>query len=206
MRFARVPLFVASALALTVVAIPHARGGQAAGGGRQNMPGGGQARGGNMPAAPVSTSLAADFAIDFQSQEDLILKAADAMPAEHFDFKPTAPQQSFGERLMHIVQVNAGLYRALGPKTSPPMINMMAKSKADVMVALKQSFDYGVAVVKEFNDQQMVERIMAPRFMGPTASRVRIIAFSMVHTEDIYGQMAVYLRLNGVTPPASAAP
>jgi hypothetical protein len=38
------------------------------------------------------------------------------------------------------------------------------------------------------------------------ASRVRIIYFLMVHTEDIYGQMVVYLRLNGVTPPASVAP
>jgi uncharacterized damage-inducible protein DinB len=201
MKSVRAHLFVASALALTIVATPLAQAGGQGGGGRQNMP----ARG-NMPAPPVATSLATDFAVDFQAEADMVLKAADAMPAEHFDFKPTPPQQTFGERLMHIAQVNAGLYRALGPKTAPPTINMMAKSKADVMVALKQSLDYGLTVVKEFNDQQMVERVMAPRFMGPTASRVRLIAFSMVHTEDIYGQMVVYLRLNGVTPPASAAP
>ena len=206
MRTARVHLFLASALALTFVATPYAQGGQGAGGGRQNTPGGGQGGGRGTPAAPVSTSLASDFAIDWQAQEDLILKAADAMPAEHFDFKPTPAQQSFGERLVHIAQVNSGLFRALGPKTPPPMINMQAKSKADVMVALKQSLDYGLAVVKEFNDAQLVERVMAPRFMGPTASRLRIITFLMVHTEDIYGQMVVYLRLNGVTPPASAAP
>ena len=172
------------------------------GGGRANMPG----RGGNMPGPAASTTLAGDFAGDFASQEDLILKAAAAMPAEHFDFKPTAPQQTFGERVMHIVMVNGGLIRSLGGKTPAPMINMQAKSKADVMTALKQSFDWGLATVKEFNDQQMVERVMPPRFMGPSASRARIIAFSMVHTEDIYGQMVVYLRLNGVTPPASAAP
>ena len=195
MRTAHVHLFLASALALTAVATPYAQGRQGAGGG-----------GRGMPAAPVSTSLASDFAIDWQAQEDLILKAADAMPAQHFDFKPTPPQQTFGERLVHIAQVNSGLFRALGPKTPPPMINMQAKSKADVMVALKQSLDYGMAVVKEFNDAQLVERVMAPRFMGPTASRLRIITFLMVHTEDIYGQMVVYLRLNGVTPPASAAP
>jgi len=204
MRIARARLFLGSALVLTMIATSHAEAGQGAGG-RQNMPGG-QARGGNMPAPPASMSLAMDFANDFQAQEDLILKAADAMPADKFDFKPTPPQQTFGERLMHIVQVNANLFRALGPKTPAPMINMQAKSKADVMMALKQSFDYGLAVVKEFNDQQLVERVMPPRFMGPSASRVRIISFSLVHTEDIYGQMVVYLRLNGVTPPASAAP
>jgi hypothetical protein len=28
----------------------------------------------------------------------------------------------------------------------------------------------------------------------------------MGHTEDIYGQMVVYVRLNGITPPASQRP
>jgi uncharacterized damage-inducible protein DinB len=200
MRSARVHLFLASALALALVSTPFAQGGQ--GGGRQNTP----ARGGNMPAPAASTSLAGDVQADWASQKDLIIKAANAMPAEHFDFKPTPPQQNFGERVMHIAQVNAGIFRALGGKTPAPMINMEARQKADVMKALQQSFDYGETLIKEFNDQQLIERVMPPRFMGPTASRVRIIYFLMVHTEDIYGQMVVYLRLNGVTPPASVAP
>jgi uncharacterized damage-inducible protein DinB len=118
-------------------------------------------------------------------------------------FKPTL--HNFGERVMHIVQVNTGIFRALGGKTPAPMINMEARQKADVMKALQQSFDYGDALIKEFNDQQLIERVMPPRFMGPTASRARIIYFLMIHTEDIYGQMVVYLRLNGVTPPRGVA-
>jgi hypothetical protein len=35
--------------------------------------------------------------------------------------------------------------------------------------------------------------------------RTQIIAFLAGHTWDIYGQMAVYLRLNGLVPPASQA-
>ncbi len=200
MRSARVHLFLASALAMALVSTPFAQGGQ--GGGRQNTP----ARGGNMPAPAASTSLAGDVQADWASQKDLIIKAANAMPAEHFDFKSTPAQQNFGERVMHIVQVNTGIFRALGGKTPAPMINMEARQKADVMKALQQSFDYGDALIKEFNDQQLIERVMPPRFMGPMASRVRIIYFLMIHTEDIYGQMVVYLRLNGVTPPASVAP
>jgi hypothetical protein len=33
-----------------------------------------------------------------------------------------------------------------------------------------------------------------------------VVSFVMGHTWDIYGQMVVYLRLNGVTPPASQRP
>jgi hypothetical protein len=39
--------------------------------------------------------------------------------------------------------------------------------------------------------------------MGPSASRLRLIYWSMQHNMDIYGQMVVYLRLNGIVPPAS---
>ena len=95
---------------------------------------------------------------------------------------------------------------AEGGKTAAPTINMQARQKADVIMALQQSFDYGGALIKEFNDQQLLERVTPPRFMGPSASRIRIAYFSLVHTEDIYGQMVVYLRMAGVTPPASAAP
>jgi hypothetical protein len=41
--------------------------------------------------------------------------------------------------------------------------------------------------------------------MGPS-TRARVMFFLNSHTQDIYGQMAVYLRLNGITPPASQRP
>ena len=46
------------------------------------------------------------------------------------------------------------------------------------------------------------QAVMGPRFIGQ-ATRARIANFAMTHTMDIYGQMVVYLRLNGVVPPAS---
>ena len=84
--------------------------------------------------------------------------------------------------------------------------NAKASSKADVMAAMKQWDAYGAAVLKEFNDQQLVERVTSMPFMGPTASRIRVAYFSIGHAQDIYGQLAVYLRLKGVTPPRSNRP
>ena len=66
-----------------------------------------------------------------------------------------------------------------------------------------ERWDYGEAVLKEFTDQQMNERVAGPRYMGPSASRLRLIYSSLQHTMDIYGQMVVCLRLNGIVPPAS---
>ena len=37
----------------------------------------------------------------------------------------------------------------------------------------------------------------------PGQGPIRVVYFVIGHTWDIYGQMVVYLRLNGITPPAS---
>jgi uncharacterized damage-inducible protein DinB len=153
--------------------------------------------------APAITTLAGDVRADWAVQKDLFVNAADAMPADKFGYKSTPAQRSYGEQIMHVVQANTLILPMLGGKTPAPTIDMKATTKADVMTALRRSFDFGDAVLKEFNDQQLNERVTPPPYMGPSASRLRLIYGSMQHTLDIYGQMAVYLRLNGIVPPAS---
>ena len=77
-----------------------------------------------------------------------------------------------------------------------------ATSKAVVLEALAEGYDYGIAVLQEFSDEELVATVSGPRYLGEV-TRVRMAYFTLSHAMDIYGQMAVYLRLNGVTPPAS---
>jgi len=199
-------LFALMFVVATVGAFAQApQGAPAAGQGRgdgqaQGRQGGGRGRG---PAAPACENLACDIALDWTRSAQLLTTMVDAMPADKFNFKPTDAQQTFAERVVHIATTDLRLLGALGAKTPPPTINAKATSKADALAALKASFAWGEAVIKEFNDAQLVERIMPPAFLGPSASRARVIYYSLQHTQDIYGQLVVYLRLNGVTPPAS---
>ena len=165
----------------------------------------GQQGRGAPPAAPTITTLAGDVQADWAIHKDLLVNAADAMPADKFGYKPTPAQRSYGEQIMHVVQINQFVAGVLG-KTPAPAINLKAATKAEVTTALRQSMDYWEVVLKEFTDQQLNERVAAEGFMGPSArsaSRLRLIYGSMQHTYDIYGQMVVYLRLNGIVPPAS---
>jgi uncharacterized damage-inducible protein DinB len=160
-------------------------------------------------ALTASTALAqatihGDLMKDWASQKDTIVKIAGAMPEDKFGFKPTPAQRSYGEQVLHIAPVNVMLLGALGGKTPAPMINMKATTKADIVKAAGDSFDYGTAVVKEFDNKTIQDTVQAP-FMGPS-TRARIVFFLIAHSQDIYGQMAVYLRLNGVVPPASQRP
>ena len=68
---------------------------------------------------------------------------------------------------------------------------------------MADSYDWGTALLKEQTDATVIQTVSAPAFLGPS-TRARIFWFRRGgHSMDIYGQMAVYLRLNGVVPPAS---
>lgn len=180
-------LVTAAAMAATVIAAPAAIA---------------QAQG-RGPAAPACTTVACDLQNDWTRSRNLITGIANAMPEDKWTYKSTPAQRSFGEQVMHIVQTDLALLGSVGAKTPAPAVNVKATSKADVMAALQQSMDYGAAVIKEFDDAQLAERIKSLPFLGATTNRMRVIYFSMSHGQDIYGQMVVYLRLNGITPPAS---
>ena len=150
----------------------------------------------------AQATIHGDLTKDWAGQKALLVGLATAMPEDKYGFKPTPVQRSFGEHVLHIAQINVMLTKALGGKTPEPAINMKATTKADMIKAMSDSFDYGAKVIAEFNNTTIQETIQAP-FMGPS-TRARIMFFLNGHTQDTYGQMVVYARLNGVTPPASA--
>lgn len=151
-----------------------------------------------------TVSLQLEMLKDWSALKTTMHRIADQMPADKYAFRPTAVQQTFGERTVHIAIVNVALLSALGETALPkPSIDPKATTKDAALKALDDSFDYGIAVLKQQSDQTLLQPAGSPpQFLGPS-SRARIIGFLVGHTWDIYGQMAVYLRLSGHVPPAS---
>ena len=142
---------------------------------------------------------------DWTSQRDMLLKIAAAMPEEKFGYRPTPAQRTWGEQILHIAQANVNQMGRLGSKKPAPAIDMTLTSPAAILSALADSFDYGTAVLQEQTDAALIQQAgntPFDRFMGPSAG-IRVVYYVVGHTWDIYGQMVVYLRLNGITPPAS---
>jgi uncharacterized damage-inducible protein DinB len=159
-----------------------------------------------MPSATAQTAtLKSDLLNSWLAVRDTMMKLADAMPEEKFVYKPTAPEQTFGERLLHVADGNRIGMGMLGAKTTSPVIDMRATRKADILQALAASYDFGAAVIQDQTDQSLVETVRTLPFLGPT-TRARVIWFELEHAWDIYGQLVVYLRLNGSVPPASQRP
>lgn len=151
-------------------------------------------------------SINAEMVKDWNDLKATMDKIAAAMPEDKFSFKSTPAQRDFGQQVMHVAQVNFKILQAIGAKVPAPAIDLKATTKAGIIKAMDDAFDYGTAILKEQTDQTMLQpAAMPPGFLGPS-SKARIYTFLMGHTWDIYGQMAVYLRLNGVVPPASVRP
>ena len=104
--------------------------------------------------------------------------------------------------MLHVAGANVMIIKTLGGKATAPAIDQKATSKAAIVKALTDSYDYGIAVLNEQNDESMLQAVQGPRFIG-TATRARLVWDTIGHAWDEYGAMTVYLRLNKIVPPAS---
>jgi uncharacterized damage-inducible protein DinB len=160
----------------------------------------------SAPAAGAQASILAEIKKDWEEQKKTMSTIADAMPEDKFDFKASPAERSYGEQVLHIAQVNLFLLKVVGGKATPPAFSPKTlKSKAEIIKAMDDTYEYGSTLLGEQTDASMMQTMTAPAFLGPS-SRARVFWTLMVHSEDIYGQMVVYLRLNGIVPPASRKP
>jgi uncharacterized damage-inducible protein DinB len=155
------------------------------------------------PAAQAPASIQAEMLKDWTDLKTTMGKIASEMPEDKFAFKATLAERSYGEQVVHAAQANVGILRTIDGSAPAPALDPKATGKAAAIKAIDASFDYGIALLKEQTDQTLLQPIPTPPpFLGPS-SRARVFTFLMGHTWDIYGQMAVYLRLSGLVPPAS---
>jgi len=153
------------------------------------------------PAAVDADALAGDLLKDWEALEDTMMQLGDAMPAEKFGYKPTDELRSFGEQLMHISMSSVGMIARLDAAATAPELGEPVE-KADVLAAMGKAFDFGSEVLRGKSAAWAQEIVEGPRYLGPS-TRTRIVYRTMTHTWDEYGAMTVYLRLNGIVPPAS---
>ncbi len=152
--------------------------------------------------APGGATVLGDLIKDWERQKDALMGIADAMPEEAFVYKSTPAQRSYGEHIMHVATVNVDLLNLVGGDVPPPSFTAdSATTKAEMLQALADSYDHGIALLNAQTDASIDETIEAA-FLGPS-TRARLFWFLLGHSMDIYGQMAVYLRLNDIVPPAS---
>jgi hypothetical protein len=143
--------------------------------------------------------------------EKEFVPAAEAMPEDKYSFAPTNGEfkgvRTFAQQVKHVAAVNYILGATilaekppveLGGENGPDSI----KSKADIVKFLKDSFAYFHKAVGSINAGNLLNPLKNP-FGEGTVTRLSLATLNVGHCFDHYGQMAEYLRMNGIVPPAS---
>ena len=158
------------------------------------------------PAVGTVMTPAATYGrlLDTLSKE--FVDAVEAMPEDKFNFAPAESAgdfkgvRSFAGQVKHVAGSN--WYFFGGPdmtddkaKAKEDAIDKLT-SKAEIVQALKDSLTQAHA----FLDGTTGENVFV---MTAHGTRGGMAAFGIAHMMDHYGQLVVYLRMNGIVPPAS---
>lgn len=137
--------------------------------------------------------------------EKQIVSAAQAMPADKYDFAPTAGEykgvRTFAQQVKHLTEANYGFFNGWNVPGAVKREDIeKLTSKDDLVKALQDSYAYAHKAIASLNTTNYLE----PQSFGPAKStRAGAAAFCIAHSMDHYGQMVEYLRMNGIVPPAS---
>ena len=153
-------------------------------------------------AQTPAPSLAKELAATFQRAATEILDVAEAMPAEKYGYKPTSEVSSFGDQLVHVAGITQRFIDAAkGTKTEAAHHGAMAKP--EVIALLKQTFQSAQEIITPLTDAQLLEPVKFP-FGDRTVTRATFWQGPLFQLRNHYGQLIVYLRMNGIVPPTSA--
>lgn len=167
------------------------------------------AAGVKAPAAMVSPAKSFDASLS--SFETEMMGVAKAMPAEKYNFAPTAEVfkdgqgtdfkgvNNFSGMVKHVAQANyfyGGALSGLKPEVDVKAIGDL-KGKDEIVSALAASFGFAHKAMGTLTAQNAFEGVRGDQ------TRVSMAGGLVGHGFDHYGQLVEYLRMNGIIPPAS---
>jgi uncharacterized damage-inducible protein DinB len=154
--------------------------------------------------APMSHENAVMNAVrsNLSRSERNMVAAAEAMPADKYSFKPTKEQRTFGEIVSHVANSNNFMCARLSGVDAPTAkVPDGSAPKDQLVAAVKASYAYCTKVLGGVTDAQLGD--MVKYFGNRQVTRATVAVGAADDWADHYGQLAMYLRLNGILPPTA---
>ena len=168
-----------------------------------------QSERGGYPRAGIRRGPTADTVSELMDEVSLArtctVEYAEAMPEQHYGFRPVAEERTFGQQMVHIAESVRGLFEAFvqdKPQLSASFSEAgkeIFKSNADVVNQLRDSLTYVHRGVADLTDVDLELRV---QFLeNRPFSKHRVVHFLLDHATYHRGESALYMRLNGIRPP-----
>jgi uncharacterized damage-inducible protein DinB len=151
--------------------------------------------------AQDANPLSADVKRAYSEVKNNILRSAEKMPEENYDFRPAPRVRTFGQIIGHIAQEQY-LYFCAPVKGEQKSVDIerTRTTKADLIAALKDSFAYCDSVYDQMTDREATSIVNTG---GSKSTKLRLLWMNVVHDESHYGNLVTYLRMKGIVPPST---
>jgi len=154
-------------------------------------------------AAPSASPVADALRAMEQRYARILVAAAEAMPPDKYNYRPTPAQMSFAQIQAHLSsEGNDGLCAKVGGVPLPQRTPVDTTAGKDQLIArLKETFQFCETAFAKLDDSKLGEPL---QLFGPNPfSRAAAILITVGDWADHYSQEANYLRLNNVLPPTA---
>ena len=141
--------------------------------------------------------------------EQMVSGAAEAMPEEKYTFAPTNGEfkgvRTFAQMAKHVAVVNFMNAAALLGETTPIDVGEnengadSIRTKAQILEFLKNSFAYLRKATETLDETNLMMPTKDP-WSGTQVPKLMFVTTGISHPWEMYGQMAIYLRMNGIDP------
>ncbi len=146
--------------------------------------------------AMAPNPLTATLSIFRLNMQDKIMKSADAMPESKYSYRPTKDVRSFAELLNHVADISYILCSNVKGEANPASATAKS-SKTEIVAYLKGAFAYCDGVYSGFTDAHLND---PADFWGAKTNKMFILTQVGNHDALHYGNLVVYLRINGLEP------
>ena len=152
--------------------------------------------------APKILTLSGEMLQGYQGVQRNLVEAAEKMPEAHYGFKPTPEIKPFGQLVVHAALMQFRMCSMLKGEPSPRKDEKedAVRTRAEAIALLRASTAYCDPLVTPMTDAAMPELVTA----GEMKVAKGLLPTSLIaHGMEMYGTMAVYLRLKGIVPPTT---
>jgi DinB superfamily len=132
-----------------------------------------------------------------------LIAAAEAMPADKYNYRPTPAQMSFAAIQVHLATEGNDLLCSKTAGVPAPTRGTVdtTMTKEQLVARLKETFAFCEQAFAKLDDSQLSAPI---QLFGPNPfTRATAILITVADWADHYSQEANYLRLNGILPPTA---
>jgi uncharacterized damage-inducible protein DinB len=135
----------------------------------------------------------------YEATKANLVKAAEKIPDAEYAYRPDPGVRTVAELFGHIADVQARLCGMVTGEQKQLDAGKMT-AKADLVRALKASFDVCDAAWEKLTETNANETVGSGR---SAQTRLGEMEHVVIHDNEEYGYLAVYMRLRNIIPPSS---